>query len=285
MRTRGACWEVIGHGVAIRAGLEGEQRFLAELKAWAETLPASCCFTGLTAARLYRLWLPPLPASMPSFIAMPADRQTRRSGSLVVCRHTPMIPSEVRRGLRVATVPETLLACAREVSLLDLVVLVDSALHLGRCSLADLEGIARCRRRGAPRLREALRWCDRRSESPWETLLRVLLRSCDIPVVPQAEARDRDGRFVARADLLVAGTRTLEEYDGAHHRDARTYARDRRRDSDLMANGFVRHGWVAREVVHDGWRIYVTACRALGREPDFRALETWKRLLAASRFC
>ena len=113
-------------------------------------------FTSLTALELHGLWLPPLPAELPLFVAMP-----------------------------------------------------EPALHLGTCARAMLERTAAERRRGAPRLRQALGRSDVRSESPWETLLRLMHLACDVPVEPQAEILAPDGSFIARADLRITGTRTL----------------------------------------------------------------------------
>ena len=42
--------------------------------------------------------------------------------------------------------------------------------------------------------------------------MRVLHVAADIPVEPQSEIYDEYGRFVARADLLIKGTRRIHEY-------------------------------------------------------------------------
>ena len=73
---------------------------------------------------------------------------------------------------------------------------------------------ARQPRRGAPFLRAVYPLLDPRSESPWESIMRVLHRAAEIPVTPQQELFDQFGRFVARADLLIDGTPRLHEYDG-----------------------------------------------------------------------
>lgn len=187
-------------------------------------------------------------------------------------------------GLRVTTVPETLLLCASHLALLDLVVLIDGALHLRWCTLGELGAVAEQRRRGAPLLREALTWCEGRSESAWETLLRVLLASCGVPVTPQVDLFDETGVFVARADLLIVGTRTLMEYDGSGHLKRDTYRSDRRRDGRLMRSRHVRHGWTAQDVMRAPGEILAAADVALGRAHDPGRLSTWHRLLAGSLF-
>lgn len=146
-----------------------DDRTRLELLAWQLVLPTSSAITHLSAARLCGWWLPPLPEDLPVFVCMPrCDPRPRRRGLRVV-RHPLPPATEIVLGLRCVTAPEILLACARDVSLLDLVVLLDSALHAGDVTPEELWEIAGRRRRGAPRLRAALALADGRSESPWET--------------------------------------------------------------------------------------------------------------------
>jgi hypothetical protein len=44
---------------------------------------------------------------------------------------------------------------------------------------------------------------DGRSESPWESVLRLLHVAADVEVEPQKKIYDEWGNFVARADLWV----------------------------------------------------------------------------------
>ena len=59
--------------------------------------------------------------------------------------------------------------------------------------------------------------------------MRVLHRAAEIPVTCSQDPR-RFGHFIARADLLIEGTRRLQEYDGAGHREADVHANDLARD-------------------------------------------------------
>jgi hypothetical protein len=192
--------------------------------------------THLTAAVVHGLWLPPVPDDLPVFVSM-AQREPRpKRLQLVVMRHTKPIASLRRDGLVVATPDEALLTCARDHSLLDLVVLGDSALHQGLVTRQALLASSSRRRWGSAALNRAVGWMDGRSESPWESLLRVFHRVCGVPVVPQHEVfDDADGRFVARGDLWLVGSRMLHEYDGAGHRDRRTHRDDLDRDRRLLA--------------------------------------------------
>jgi hypothetical protein len=83
-----------------------------------------------------------------------------------VTRPSRPVDSEIIDGIRTASAPETLLAAARDLSVLDLVILGDSALHFGDCTIDELLSMAAQRRRGAPQLRAAIPLLDRRSESP-----------------------------------------------------------------------------------------------------------------------
>jgi hypothetical protein len=279
-RRRSGRWVSLGAGVRHARDLGDQDPAWARLRAWAEQLPDGTVFTGLTAAAAYELWLPPLAPDRPVEIALPSGVRVRRP-QVAVTRH-PLPPhSHGIDGVRIATVPETVLAAARSLGLLDLVVLVDGVLHEEGCTREDLENVAR-RRRGGPRLREARALAAGRWVSAWESLLRLLHGVCDVPVQPQAELFDDEGRFVARADLLITGTRTLQEYDGAVHRDRGQYARDRRRDSRLADADYVRHGYVAVDVRFRAAMILREADEALGRPYDPTRLDAWYALWRGS---
>jgi len=87
-----------------------------------------------------------------------------------------------------------------------------------------------------------LNLADPRSESPWETLLRLLLVCCGIDVQPQYEVPGAFGA-VARADLWVVGTRTLQEFDGEVHLQPAQQKRDLRRLRRLDREHWTRHGY------------------------------------------
>ncbi|MBU4335569.1 MAG: hypothetical protein KJ548_03260, partial [Actinobacteria bacterium] len=137
-------------------------------------------------------------------------------------------------------------------------------------------------RRGAPALRRALALADARSESPWETVLRALHVVGGLPVVPQHEIRDRDGRFVARADLWIRGTTTIHEYDGAVHRDPAQQVRDLRRDRALLAAGWARRGYAAADLVRQPASVLRDAETTLGRRHRSAPVTRWQRMLTES---
>ena len=130
----------------------------------------------------------------------------------------------------------------------------------------------------------ALRLADGRSESPWETLLRLLHVLCEVPVQPQAELVDVHGDFVGRADLLISGTRTAHEYDGAHHLTRDQQRRDLDRARRLDRAGFARHGYTDRDVLFRAVAVLRDADRALGREHRPERIRRWHAELGHSLF-
>jgi hypothetical protein len=93
-----------------------------------------------------------------------------------------------------------------DLGVLDLALMGDSALRLGHCTIDELAEAAAPRRRGAPMLRRIIGFLDQRSESPWESVMRILHQAAEIPVEPQHVVLDHWGRFVARGDLRIVGT-------------------------------------------------------------------------------
>lgn len=179
---------------------------------------------------------------------------------------------------------EVLLACARHLAVLDMVVLVDAALHNGSCTLDELEAAAARRRRGAPVLRNAIRLADARAESAWEVLLRMLHESCGVRVEPQYVLVDVDGAFVAKADLRIVGTNALHEYDGGEHLKVRQQRKDLARARRIGNEAWVRRGYTSAEVLHQATTILRDADLSLGREHRPERVRAWHALLEQSLF-
>ncbi|UZN02477.1 hypothetical protein [Cellulomonas sp. S1-8] len=272
----GPGWVRVAHGLHRRPGCD-------DVTAWQTLLPTSAAFSHLTAAQLHGWWSPELPPGLPVLVDQPrADARSRRAG-IRVTRTALAVPWVLIGGVRVATPAHTLLACARDLALLDLVVLVDAALRAG-CTADEIATAAAHGSNGAPRLRRALAMADVRSESPWETLLRVLHVSVGAPVVPQHVVRTADGAFVARGDLWLPGTRVLHEYDGAVHRTAQTHAADLRRDRALTATGWTRRGYVASDLCQSPGTVLRDIDATLGRRHRPERIRRWLALLAASTY-
>ncbi len=280
-RHPGAGWAHVGHGVQVRGDLADD--LVHRLRAWGLALPLWSSFTGLTAARLRGWWLPPLPSALPLFVASGRAARIARP-ELHVCRHDTIPSWELVNGVRVCGAAETVLACARDLSLLDVVVIGDAALHAGDVSREELISIARLHRRGSPLLRRAIPLMTGQAESIYEGLLRMVHVVSGIEVVPQHVARTADGAFVARGDLLLAGTRTFHEYDGGHHRSPGQHEADLRRDRRLMEIGYHRRGYTSSDVLACAIGILRDADRTIGRVHDPSRIHAWYSLLQESLF-
>ena len=270
-------WRQVTHGVHVPADAEAG----AELVAWQLLLPAHGCFTHLTAAAVRSWWLPPLPVGLPVFVSLgQRDPRPMRAGvrSLRLARPCEVV---LVAGVRVAPPIEVLLACAQDLGLIDLVVLLDAAAYAGDIDPVDLRRqVATMRgRRGLVALRRALRLADGRAESPWETLLRLLLVVCGLEVEAQHEIEG-----VARADLWLVGTRTLQEYDGEVHLPRASQKRDLRRLRRLDEAGWARHGYTDDDVLRRAVGVLRDADRAVGREHVPARIRQWHALLRESLF-
>lgn len=244
-------------------------------------LPARAAFTHLTAAKLLGWWLPG-PVAHPVFVVTRRGEQHPQRRELHVRRSVDWPVAQVVAGVRLVPPAEVMLACARDLSLLDLVQLGDYALRAEVCSKDDLVEVASHRRAGSVRLRQLVPLLDKRSESPWESVMRLLHQAADIPVEPQHKFYSPSGQFVARADLWVVGTHQIHEYDGEIHRDRKVHRDDLRRDRGLARIGVTRLGYTSTEVLGEGADIIGAADRALGRPWAPARLRSWNALIEDS---
>lgn len=282
-RCRGASWVRVTRGLHRRADVADPQ--LADVLAWRKLLPSEAAYSALTAAGLRSWDLPPLPDDLPVCVAMPYGATAPvRPGQLRVTRHRLPPPHDVRHGVRVTTAAETLLTCAPVLGVLDLVVLVDSALRAGDIELLELHLVCRLHRRGVGRLRKAVALADPGAESVMETLLRVLHVTCGFDVESQHVVRDVHGSFVARGDLWLQGTRTLPEYDGAVHADRPRQRADRRRERRLADAGWVRRAYTDVDLFRRPVSILRESDAAVGRDHDPRRIRAWTQLFRCSTF-
>lgn len=258
--------------------------FTADLATWQSILRPMTAFTGLTSARQRGWWLPPLPDDLPVFAAMISGRHAATRPGLVVTRHRAIPDSEIIDDLRVALPGETLLGCAAVLGLLDLLVLIDCALHTRAITLGELHRVAGQHRRGGPRMRRALEMADGRSESAWETLLRVMHIVCGIRVEPQYQLFDDHGLFVARGDLWLRGTTMLHEYDGGDHLKKLRQRKDLRRARGIGNAEWSRRGYTSEDVLHQASGILRDADATIGRPHDPARIRPWNELLRDSLF-
>jgi hypothetical protein len=144
--------------------------------------------------------------------------------------------------LQISPPDTTVLACAAELPLDQAVAVVDSALRMRRCTRDGLLQALE-RRRGVGdlhHLRHVLRWCDARSGSVLESLLRVLLADAGLPTPRTQHALcDPLTGVVRRVDLAWPAQRLVVEADGRRWHDPLDVRDlDRRRD-----NGWAVLGW------------------------------------------
>jgi hypothetical protein len=257
---------------------------LEEFAAWQLLLPPHGCFTHVTGAAIRGWWLPSLPDGLPVFVALqPGDVRPDREG-IRSLRTISDREHDVIDGLRVAHPAEILLAAARDLGHLDLVILIDAALHAGDIELDALAAAAATRRRGAPALRRALAWAHPQSESAWESALRVFHRVCEIEVEPQHEVFNEHGALVARGDLWLVGTTTFHEYDGGDHLLRRRQVKDLRRVRRMDGESWSRRGFTSEDLIGRPIGILRDADRTLGREHRPERIKAWYALLRESCF-
>ena len=169
----------------------------------------------------------------------------------------------------------TIVELSEHLALLDLVALIDSALHLGHTTVDAIRATMRRGRRGVRVLRRALDLCDARSESWWETMLRLVHVLSGFEVDAQERILNRGGVEIARVDLRIRGTSRVAEYDGSDHRDRQQHQDDLRREKALQREGLERYGYIATEIVHGARQIVRDAELATGRPHVDSRADTW----------
>lgn len=275
----------VAHGVFRRdmAGLSARERLIADLEALVLVLPPGGVFTHVTAAALLEWQLPALPEHVPHFAAVRGTKSPRRQG-LVCSRLSHDAPTGAIEGLPIDAPEEILLRCARDLGVLDLVIMVDSARRLGHIDNRRMEDLLESRRPGVARLREAWRRSDPRAESAGETLLRAFHDAVDIPVRSQVEIYDSDGLFLGRADLIVCGTDRAHEYDGVRHRDKDEHRADLRRERGWANTPYSRYGYTLDDLLNHPAVVMHELDRALGRGHEPRRLKRWRALVRESMY-
>lgn len=276
----------VSHGLYLRilVGLTAAQEFRRDLKAWLLVLPDGAVFTHLTAARLYGWRLPKLPEQVPVFAAVEGDPPRPRRTGLICSRLVRPTRGRTIHGLPVDEPEEVLLRAARDLAVLDLAILIDSARALGHLDPARMCELLASGRPGTRRLRAAWDLSTRLSESAGETVLHVFHRVMDIPVQPQVTLVDDHGRIVGRADLLLTGTNHVHEYDGAVHRDPAQHRRDLRRERGWRGTLYTRAGFTLDDLLNHPLVVMHELDRLLGRPHRMSRLRRWQRMVDESLY-
>ncbi|TFD12281.1 hypothetical protein E3T42_15160 [Cryobacterium sp. TMT4-10] len=213
---------------------------------YAVRMPADQFFSHATAALLHGL---PLPARLleRSLVDVGTSvRTSRRTGKGVRGHLIPLdrvrivsvghvsVASEVDAWVQLSTV----------LTLDELIILGDSLVRRQRppATMAELQS-AVARQAGLPgarRLREALAQVRARTDSPKETVLRLLIVRAGLPE-PEVNLTllNRYGAFMALGDLAYVRYKILIEYDGRQHReDEKQFHRDIDRLDEPMEEGW-----------------------------------------------
>lgn len=283
--VRGAGVRRLSHGLGLieRDDLTDDEEFLRELRALRLVLPTDAVYTHVTGARLRGWQLPALPEHTPYFAATRSDKRPRRPG-LLCSRLTHEAPRDTVAGIPVDAAEEILLRCARDLGVLDLVIMIDSAQGLGHLDPARMEAILASRRPGSRRLRRAWKLADPKAESGGETVLRVFHEALEIPVRSQVPIHDHDGRYLGRGDLLVIGTTFVHEYDGAHHRSKGQQRTDLRRVRAWSGTPYTRNGFTLDDLLNHALVVMHELDRLLDRRHKQARIERWRGLISESLY-
>jgi hypothetical protein len=161
-----------------------------------------------------------------------------------------MPPDHVTRlfGVRVTTVPRTVVDLARASSFMAAVVAADSALHAGMAAKAELEAMcdACSQWPGVRQARWVVKFGDALAESALESCARVVFHEYGLEP-PELQVTIRGDGFVFRVDFRWARHRTIAEADGlAKYVSKDDILTQFRRDRLLRDAGY--------KVVHFTWR-------------------------------
>jgi very-short-patch-repair endonuclease len=212
-------------------------------------MPSGSVISGLTAAQLHGLWLPPQPADGPLDVTIVAgatgsERLAYPRRREVSAHRRTFGPGDVVTSDRVpvTSVARTWLDLAHQLSLPDLVAAGDSALRGDNAvSMAQLAMLVEATpdRRGIRLARRALAMLDSRSRSRPESHLRVAVTAPDLPRFRVNEPiADENGEWLAEPDLALDEAMLALEYQGEGHADPVRMRRDMTRVTDMR-----RAGW------------------------------------------
>lgn len=277
----------VSHGLflPVRDDLSPDEELRRDLRAWLLLLPDDAVFTHLTGARLRGWTLPKLPEQVPVFAAVAGDPSRPRRPGLICSRlRRTRQTNETVGGLPVDSSEEILLRCARDLGHLDLVILVVSALRADDVDRKAMEQLLASRRPGVVALRAAWDEANPKLQSPGEVILYLFHRAIDVPVEPQVELFDERGHLIGVADLLVIGTTSVHEYDGAVHRDKVQHRTDLRRERGWSGTGYVRRGYTLDDLLNHSMVVMHEIDRAVGRTHDPERHGQWADLIENSLY-
>lgn len=186
--------------------------------------------------------------------SMPAEliHTNRRAPGMLIVHTDACLAGEALLidGMSVTTAPRTAFDLGRRLPLSEAVQRIDALMNAVGLRAAEIERVADGHPgvRGLKALRRTLRLVDAGSESPYETLTRLMLVNAGLPP-PETQIRvaDEYGQVVARLDMGYREQRVGVEYDGVQHW---TDPRQRRRDIERLAD-LEALGWIVLRVSSD----------------------------------
>jgi hypothetical protein len=235
------------HGVY--ADVSQRRDHLLKCRAVALLMPPGAALGGRSAAAV--IGAPQPEWAEPVTVLLPEGAQWKGPVG-VRTRRAPLPPADVRRrddGLHHTTPLRTAWDVAATESTATAVGVLDALLRAGEISEGELRALldGATGQWGVKRARRAFGLCDRRSQSPPESWVRVACALAGLPApVPQYEVH-RDGIRIACVDLAWPEHRLVVEYEGAYHFDGVQIAKDDRRYERLIAAGWT----VIRLAAHD----------------------------------
>lgn len=222
-----------------------ERRRAHLMAAVAAAAGSNCAVLSHTSAALGH-GLPVLELPARPCLTVPV-RSTRRIARAHV-HEADLRPARCHRqdGVRMTDVARTIIDVGREQGLSAGLIVADAALHRGDTTQEDLRcALAECR--GWPGLRAArqvLDLADGRSESPLESLSRLVLRNRVPTPDLQSSIFDEHGRFVGRVDMLWPEVGVVGEADGmGKYEQAYILRAEKRRQEELERTGLIVVRW------------------------------------------
>jgi len=186
------------------------------------------------------IWNLPIPPRQLATVHVRALGQMRRPQ--LVAHRGEIGPTSVIDDVRVTSPARTFMDLAAELDDTWLVVVADAMAQRRLITIDGLQEAVRASpdRRGVRRARRVVELVRLGSESPMESILRLVIVSNGLPEpAVNAPAVDRQHGWLARVDLSYPDSRIAIEYQGDHHRtDIRQWRGDITRTRALQAAGW-----------------------------------------------
>jgi hypothetical protein len=265
-------WASLRHGILV----DGEQLALAN--------DQSRAVLDIAAARL-TLAIPTVggdrsAASAHGLPLLTGSRATFLVGARSLRRGTMKLPVLVRRaalppghcvdvnGVPITSVARTVTDLSVAMPRLDAIVAIDAALHRGLVTIDELITIS-AEAGTLPSLMQLLAECDGRSESPLESISRIILAEQGIEAPElQQEIRGRDGRLIGRVDFWWGGFRTIGEADGLVKYDSPEKLHEEKLRQERLEQADCRVvRWTWDEITKTPWEVAARLRTAFAASP------------------